>query len=137
MNNKGFTLIELLITIALLAVVSVISFVSINAVIEKSRVNECNNLISNIKSAAKEYISDNRYDTNVIYTGIYQYTINANTLITKNYLTGPIVNPFTKNEIQNPADIQISIELYQNNYTVKEVTINGISDEVSFLNSCE
>ena len=136
MNNKGFTLIELLVTIALLAVISIISFVSINAVIEKSRVNECNNLVSSIKSAAKEYVSDNRYDTDVISTGTYEYTINANTLITKNYLTGPIVNPFTKVEVKNPQNIQISIKLSSSNYTVKEVKVKGISTETSFLNDC-
>ena len=60
MNNKGFTLVELIATIALLAVIAIISFVSINEVINQSKVNDCKNLLFSIKSAAKEYVSDNR-----------------------------------------------------------------------------
>ena len=62
MNNKGFTLIELIATIALLAVISIISFVSVNGVINQNKVNNCESLMMNIKTAAKEYVSDNRYN---------------------------------------------------------------------------
>ena len=41
MNNKGFTMVELIATIALLSVIMVISFVSINAVLDNSKINEC------------------------------------------------------------------------------------------------
>ena len=53
MNNKGFTLIELIATLALLAVISVISFVSITSVVNKSKINNCESLVKNIKMAAK------------------------------------------------------------------------------------
>ncbi len=39
MNNKGFTMIELLVTIALLAIVSTISVISITAFVNKSKEN--------------------------------------------------------------------------------------------------
>ena len=123
MNNKGFTLIELLVTIALLAVLSIISFVSINAVIEKSRVNDCNSIKENIKSTAKEYLSDHRYSPSSERLG------NAQQLIDANYLTGPIVNPFTKEKV-DASDIKITYELNSNG-TVKSVSASG-----SFLNEC-
>ena len=52
MNRKGFTLIELVATIALLANIAIISFVSINGVIDKSKIDNCKSLVSNIKSAS-------------------------------------------------------------------------------------
>lgn len=131
MNNKGFTLIELIATIALLAIISIISFVSVNAVVEKNKVNDCNSLAGSIKTAAKEYMSDNRYNRNFI-NGIsnYKYELDASTLISNNYLTSPIVNPFTK-EVIAPNTIKIEVELY-NNYTVKSVSIK----EPSLLINC-
>ena len=64
MNKKGFTLVELVATIALLGIIAIISFVSINGVINQSKVDNCKSLVGNIKSAAKEYVSDNRYKLN-------------------------------------------------------------------------
>ena len=128
MNNKGFTLIELLVTIALLAVLSIISFVSINAVIEKSRKNDCNSLKENIKSAAKEYLSDNRYKNNLAMTG----SISTATLINNNYLTDQITNPFTKKQITGQITIAYTLNA---NYTVKTITVSGTGD-ASFINDC-
>ena len=62
--KNGFTLIELIATIALLAIIAIISFVSINGVVNQSKVNNCESLMMNIKTAAKEYVSDNRYNFN-------------------------------------------------------------------------
>ena len=41
MNNKGFTMVELVATIALLSVIMIISFVSINTAVDNSEINEC------------------------------------------------------------------------------------------------
>ncbi|MBQ2872793.1 MAG: prepilin-type N-terminal cleavage/methylation domain-containing protein [Bacilli bacterium] len=123
MNNKGFTLIELVATIALLAVVSIISFVSINAVIEESKVSDCKNLVLSIKSATKEYVSDNRY--NDIFNSVYdKVSIDASHLINGKYLSSPIVNPFDNGSNIAPSDIKIEIQL-NNDYSVKEVTIGA------------
>ncbi len=135
MNNKGFTLIELLVTIALLAVLSIIAFVSVNAMIQKSRVNDCNSLKGSIETAAKEYVSDNRYNNTFINKVIgSKVTLNAKELINSKYLTGPIVNPFTKKELTNPQTITVTATLYDN-YTVKTVSISGTGD-ASFINEC-
>jgi len=116
MNNKGFTLIELIATIALLGVLAVISFVSITGIIKKSKVTDCEALVSSIKSAAKEYASDNRY-------GTIDTTITAQNLISWNYLSSPVVNPFTDEEM-NASTITITIQL-NTDYSVKNVTIEA------------
>ena len=123
-RNKGFTLIELIATIALLSIIVVISFVSINKVLDQSKTNDCNSLVSSIKSSAKDYVSDNRYNNEFVKkVNNYKVTINADTLTTSNYLTSPIINPYTKEEI-TASTITINIELY-NNYTVKTVTVTA------------
>ena len=63
MNNKGYTLIELIVTIALLAIISTISFVAINSAIQKSKDKECENIRNSLKSAAVVYFSNHRYDS--------------------------------------------------------------------------
>ena len=125
MNNRGFTLIELIATIALLAVISLISFISINSAIKKNWVNNCNSLVDNIKGAANEYVSDNRYNNefvNMANNNGKVITMDANSL--KEYLTEPIRDPKDKSDIT--AAISATIEL-NNNYTVKNVTVNGIN----------
>lgn len=125
MNRRGFTLIELIVTIALLAILALISFVSINAVIKQSRTNDCKTLVNNIKMATSEYISDNRYRN----LDINNFT--AKKLIDGKYLSSPIINPFTKEEI-NSESILISIEL-NSDYTLKTATIS----EPAVLTNCE
>lgn len=125
MNRRGFTLIELIVTIALLAIIALISFVSINGVIKQNKINNCNILVNNIKNATSEYVSDNRYKN----LNIDNFT--AKKLIDGNYLSSPIVNPFTKEEI-SPDSILISIEL-NSDYTLKKATIN----EPAVLRECK
>lgn len=127
MNNKGFTLIELIATIALLGIIAIISFVSISGVIKKSKVNDCENLVMNVKSAVKEYVSDNRYN----FTSNNTFIITGDVLINNKYLRGPIVNPFSNSEF-NPGDIRMSVEL-NDDYTVKNITIEA----PSILSDCE
>lgn len=124
MNNKGFTLVELVAVIALLAIIAIISFVSINEVLERSKVSDCESLVRNIKSATKEYVSDNRYN----FTSNSSFDITANTLISGNYLSSPITNPFTKEEI-DANDIIIKIEL-NNDYSTKNVVVKNKDDSV-------
>lgn len=131
MNNKGFTMVELVATIALLSVIMIISFVSINAVIDNSEINECNALVSNIKSATKEYFSDNRYNLDNISgykvdNNDKKYEVNVSVLTSNNYLTSDIVNPFDDEKL-NTDDIKINVEL-NDNYTIKEIIVKNSSN---------
>ena len=132
MNKRGFTLIELLVTIALLSIIAIISFVSINKIIEKSKVNDCEILVNNIKNAASEYVSDNRYKSSFV-SSVTDYTlaINASTLVNGNYLKGQIIDPFSKNEIV-ASDIMINLYL-NNDYTLDSAVIS----EPVVLTNCE
>ncbi len=132
MNNRGFTLIELVTTIALLSIIVVISFVSINAVIEQGRKNDCHSLVSSIKAAASEYVSDNRYKRSFI-SGVSgnSITITADVLTNYKYLSTPIYNPFTKEEMA-PSTIKIELIL-DSDYTVASSNIV----EPNVLITCE
>jgi len=120
MDRHGFSLIELLVTIALLAVISMISVVSINAIIKQNKKNDCETLVNNIEIAAKEYVSDHRYDASFNGSGI-----TAQTLISNNYLSSPIYNPFNNNEQLSPEGITLTITL-KGDKTVSSVVVNGI-----------
>lgn len=141
MNNKGFTLVELIATIALLAVIAIISFVSINEVVNQSKVSDCENLLLSIKSAAKEYVSDNRYnmvlneDENKWYFDgskleeleingekIEYIEITAGKLIDENYLSGDIVSPFDNSKVIGSDSIKIQLQ-FNDDYTAKEVNL--------------
>ena len=112
MKKKGFTLIELITTIALLAVIVVISFVSINKVVEKEKVNSCEVIINNITATTNEYVSDNRYKDEFIKDISYdnKVFIYVNDLIDSNYLTSSLFDPFTKKKIStNEVNIDVSL----------------------------
>lgn len=124
MNNKGFTLIELIATIALLAVVVSISFVSINAVIKSNKKEQCENLKSSIEAATKEYISDNRYKSDFNLDGLNASKLNG-------YLSMPIIDPYTKSEIE-PSSINISVSISNGN--VSSVSTNIVCGDKLEIN---
>ena len=133
MNNKGFTLIELLVTITLLGIIVTISFVSINGVIKKGKIEDCKNIVDSIKSATSEYVSDNRYNNAFIAEiNDYKMTIDASTLLNNNYLKGEIINPYTKQTI-NSSNISILI-FFNSDYTMRGAIINGPTE---LITSCK
>ena len=132
MNNKGFTLVELVATIALLAVISVISFVSINTVVSNSKISNCEKLVQSIKTATKEYVSENRYNSSFDSNNDKIEWIDADTLINghEKYLVGPIVNPFN-NEVITASDISIRITL-NGDYSANEINVyNKMGNKVN------
>ena len=67
LNNKGFTLVELLAVVVLLSILIAITIPSVNYLIDKSKEDNYNSLKKNIISAAKVYLSDNRYNVTLDY----------------------------------------------------------------------
>lgn len=61
LNNKGFTLVEILAVIAILGILATITIPTVGTLIETNKENSMDNLKKSIISAAKIYISDNRY----------------------------------------------------------------------------
>ena len=127
MNNRGFTLIELLVTITLLGIIISISFISITSIIKQSKINDCETIINNLKSATSEYISDKRYDrafVSGINSSNAKIVLTANDLINGNYINGDIINPFTKEKVTDYISIEAEINT---DYTLKNATINGLT----------
>ena len=62
MNKKGFTLIEIILAIAIMAILILILVPNIFIILNKNNEKSCNSLKSNIESAAKMYVINNKYD---------------------------------------------------------------------------
>lgn len=62
LSNKGFTLIELLAVVVILGVLSAITVPTVTSLINKNKEDNYESLKKSILSAAKIYISDNRYN---------------------------------------------------------------------------
>ena len=67
LNNKGFTLVEVLAVVIILSILAAIMIPSVNNLIEKNKENTYKDLKKNIISAAKVYVSDNRYNITLDY----------------------------------------------------------------------
>lgn len=147
LNNKGFTLVELLATIVILAMIGVISFVSINGVIEQNKIKNCENLENSIKSAAKEYVSDKRYNNSFVSSvQDMKVLLGGRHLINNKNLSGDVYNPFdNEDNITNISDNSKKDKLFiqvflKENYTAKDVDIyydknddGSISDDEKFI----
>lgn len=117
LNYKGFTLVELLAVIAIMGMLAVIMVPTISGVIEENKKNNSENLINSIKSSARAYISDNRYEIklndsscandirNITFIGndyIDESKITVELLVNKGYLksnSDDIINPETNKPI--------------------------------------
>ena len=116
MNNKGFTLIELIVTIALLAIITLISTPNIIKLIEKNKVDNYNGVIDSIIEGAEIYASDNRYDldfknnsgtSDYCKPGEDKYinaTVELGTLIDKNNLKATAKDDGGNETIENPCN---------------------------------
>lgn len=123
MNKKGFTLIELILTICILSIIVVISFVSVTNIINSSKDDNCELIRDNIINATKDYISDNRYSGELSK----KMTIKAELLADQLYLNGNIKDPYSSDDDNklNLEDVEIIIEL-NTDYTVDDITVNGL-----------
>ena len=127
MSNKGFTLIELVATIALLGIIAIISFVSITGVLKESKIKDCENLVISIKNAAKEYASDNRYNSSFDSDGDKKINIIGRTLVDGNYLKSSITNPFdSTTDITDNVKIEITLS---DDYSVSSVIVKNSSND--------
>lgn len=119
LNYKGFTLVELLAVIAIMGMLAVIMVPTISGVIEENKTNNSANLKNSIKSSARAYISDNRYEIslggsctnstdkrNIISidnTSISDSKITVKLLVNEGYLksnSNDIINPETNKPIK-------------------------------------
>lgn len=107
MNRKGFTLVEVLLSLAILALLLLILVPNVFVLVEKNNVKSCENLIKNIESSAKIYVTNNKYNLGIkCYNRNDPNTtlkITLNDLINSGDLTtdssGKIKNPINDIEI--------------------------------------
>ncbi|MBQ8193539.1 MAG: type II secretion system protein [Bacilli bacterium] len=108
MNKKGFTLVEIILVIAIMALLVIILVPNIFIMIDKNNEKSFNNLKNNIESAAKIYVTNNKYNLNITCydqnkpdkttTEIkFQTLIDSGELKTDS--TGKITNPINDSEI--------------------------------------
>ncbi len=65
MNKKGFTLVEVIVVLALLSLILVILVPNVFVLINKNNEKSCNSLKDNIESAAKIYVTNNKYNLGI------------------------------------------------------------------------
>lgn len=97
-NNKGFTLVELIATILLLAILVGIGTYSILSIIKKSKLENYNLMITNIRSAAQSYYQECKYSKETIRSMFStdaaansfcnNYTVTLGDLVKYGYLKG-------------------------------------------------
>ena len=142
LNYKGFTLVELLAVIAIMGMLAVIMVPTISGVIEENKTNNSENLKNSIKSSARAYISDNRYEIklddsscandirNITFIGndyIDESKITVELLVNKGYLksnSGNIINPETNKPInKGESNIEVKYNCSSKDFEYGEITI--------------
>lgn len=104
MKQRGFTLIELLITMALLSLLALMIYPTIEDYISNSKVKAYHTQIANIISSAKNWAAD--HPTELPDEGS-THTITLQDLIDGNY-SEEVVDPTTKEVIAGATEIIIS-----------------------------
>lgn len=62
MNRKGFTLIEVIMALAIVAILFLVLIPNIAVLINKNKEKSCNSLKNNVISAARIYVTNNKYE---------------------------------------------------------------------------
>ena len=123
MNKKGFTLIEVIMVIAIIAILSIILTPNVMVFINKNNKKSCEKMISNIESAAKMYVNQNKYELGFDCSGKAK-EITLKTLVDTGYLTKNITNPINKEEISLDNTVSVTYNCENKIFTYK---VNGIN----------
>ena len=154
LNKNGFTLIEMLAVVIILGVLATIMIPSIMGIVKNNAKNNLDSLENSIKSAARMYISDNRYNIELslpvcgttrnlskisgvdsMFLPIDPYNPDAprklklQSLVDGGYLSsnsrGKIYNPVTKQEINlGSSGIEVLYNCSTKDYDFKEVNFD-------------
>lgn len=131
MNKKGFTLIEIILAIAIMAILILILVPNIFIILNKNNEKSCNSLKSNIESAAKMYVINNKYDLGFSCYGSNSFkdikNITLKTLVDSGYLkldgTDNIMNPIDDSVVPLTATVTVTFDCSSKDFTY---VINGI-----------
>jgi type IV pilus assembly protein PilA len=115
--KKGFTLVELLAVIVILGVLAVIIIPPVMNNVNATRKASYDQLISNIEETTQLYVRENRNDIQGISQVGNTVTITLQTLVDKEDLKTPIIDPRTNTEIDLSTQISVLVKP-QNKYKV-------------------
>ena len=126
LNKKGYTLVEVLAVLVILGAIMAIAIPNIASIINKNKTDNLEYIKKSIITAAKGYITDNRYEISVdgICSEEEEHSINkieettlvdskipVSTLIEKRYLKNKIIKkPNNTTETLNTTDTKITIK---------------------------
>lgn len=119
MNRRGFTMIELLMVIVIIGILSAIMIPNIIVIMNKSNENNIKSLENNIIAATKAYVSDNKY-TGKLNTSCPSNNItniSLSTLVSEGYIKNNIVNPNTKEKINENKTVTITFDCTKKTFT--------------------
>ena len=111
MNRKGFTMIELLMVIVIIAIITAIMIPNIIVIINKNNEKNIEAIKNNIVSAAKAYVSDNKYDMGFSCRHHHE-DVTLKQLKDGGYISN-VINPNTHEEYdleQNYVEIQFDCD---------------------------
>lgn len=109
MDRRGFTLIELLMVIAIIAILSLVLIPNVIVLKNKNAVKSCQSLEKNIISAAKMYVSDNKYTLGFTCENNVK-TYKLSVLVNSGYLTEPITNPKTNAAVSLTKKVTVTYD---------------------------
>ena len=117
-NKKGFTIIELIMVIVIISILSLVLVPNIITFNNKNKIKSCESLEKNIISAAKIYVTNNKYDLGFGCSETTKtITITLQTLVDSGDLISPITNPMTKDEIDLNKTITVTYDCTNKTFT--------------------
>lgn len=123
MNRKGFTLIEVIVVIVIIVLLSLILIPNVMLFVSKNNKDMCYKLKDNIESAAKMYISENKYELGFNCEG-NPIEIGLSTLIDTGKISSPVINPVTNKPVSNDdVKVEVKYDCGTKNFTYK---VSGI-----------
>lgn len=133
MNRKGFTLVEVIVVIAILAVLVLILVPNIFVMINKNNEKSCNSLIDNIESAAKIYVTNNKYNLGFGCNAPNNTkNIKLQTLVDSGNLktdgAGKIINPIDESEISFDNAVVVTYDCNTKTFSYNVTGIDCTND---------
>ena len=136
MNKKGFTLIETLLVIALTAILLLILVPNVYTLIKTNDVKSCNNLKGSIESAAKIYVTENKYELKFDEKSTQEVTIEK--LIETGALkldSDELINPIDNTEISRDTVIYVNYDKETDtfSYSVNNIKCSDDDKEIYYI----
>lgn len=134
MNRKGFTLVEVLVVLAILALLLLILVPNVFVLVDKNNKKSCENLIKNIESSAKMYVTNNKYNLGIkcydenkadetTLKIMFEDLVNSGDLTTDS--SGKITNPVKKTNAEIPLTSIVKVT-YNCNTKEFDYEVTGI-----------